>query len=465
MVVNKKYISTAIAYINAPPHIGFLFELVAADVLARFQRQTGSEVFFLTGTDEHGTKVEQAAKAAALEPKAFADQLAAKFQALKEEFNLSVDYFVRTTDPEHIAFVTQAWTELQKSGVVDKRRYDGLYCTGCEAFKQEREIVGGKCVIHQTPVETISEENYFLLITEPTKDKIKAWAKTAILPETRVQEVLNVLDELNEVSISRPKAKLAWGIPVPGDNEQVMYVWVDALLNYLSGILAAGQTVEEYWPGTQVIGKDILKFHAIIWPAMLLALGYELPTTLLVHGWINFGGEKISKSTGNVVAPAALKERYGVDGSRYLLLRQLNFYDDSHFSWEEFDNLYNGELANGVGNLVARVVGLLKKINQPIEKEISVASVDLATANFAGALKAINDEVNAADQAISASKLWENITEDIAKQEKLAEIGEKVAALADLLEPFTPATASEIRRQLKELDPKPIFPRLTIGSK
>lgn len=456
----KKYISTSIAYINAPPHIGFLFELVAADVLARFQRQTGHEVFFLTGTDEHGTKVEQAAKAANLEPQAFADQLAAKFKATAQEFNISFDYFVRTTDPAHIAFVSKAWAELASSGKIVKKSYDGWYCTGCEAFKTEREVVEGQCIIHHTSVEKISEENYFLLITEPVKDQIRAWAKDAVKPESRVSEVLNVLAELNEVSVSRPISKLRWGIPVPGDEGQVMYVWVDALLNYLSGIEAAGEKVEDCWPGIQLIGKDILKFHAIIWPTLLLALGFELPHRLIVHGWINFGGQKIAKSTGNVILPSELKARYGVDGSRYLLLRQLNFYDDSNFSWEEFDAIHNGELANGIGNLVARVVGLLKKINRPVKAQIAVASQDLGEANFAGALKAINDEVNAADQTISSHQLWENITTDQNKQTILLEVGQKIAALADLLVPFTPATAVEIRRQLAELDPKPLFPRL-----
>ncbi|HSX42226.1 MAG TPA: methionine--tRNA ligase [Candidatus Saccharimonadales bacterium] len=458
--MTKKYISTSIAYINAEPHIGFLFELVAADVLARFQRQTGHDVFFLTGTDEHGTKVEQAAKAAGQEPQQFADQLSAKFQALGQEFAISSDYFIRTTDQAHIEFVTRAWEKLAQQGVIVKKSYEGFYCAGCEAFKTEKEIVEGECAIHQTPVEKISEENYFLLITEPVKDRIRAWAKEAIKPGNRVSEVLNVLEELNEVSASRPVEKLQWGIPVPGDASQVIYVWIDALLDYLSGIEAAGQKIEDSWPGIQLIGKDILKFHAIIWPAMLLALGYELPHRLIVHGWINFGGQKLSKSTGNVILPSELKARYGVDGTRYLLLRQLNFYDDSHFSWEEFDALYNGELANGIGNLVARVVGLLKKINRPVKAELKVASQDLAVADFAGALKAINDEVNAADQAISALKLWENITEDEEKQKELVVVAEKVAALADLLEPFTPSTSQEIRRQLAELDPKPLFPRL-----
>lgn len=465
----KRFISTSIAYINAEPHIGFLFELVAADVLARYYRSQGDEVFFLTGTDEHGTKVEQAAAAANLAPQEFADQLSTKFKALGKEFNLSFDKFVRTTDPQHIEFVKKAWQKLDEKKVLEKRAYDGWYCTGCEAFKTEREIVDGKCGIHEIALEKISEENYFLLIGDDVKEKIRRWIG-AVKPVGRQAEVLNMLEEIDAVSVSRPKDKLQWGIQVPGDDNQVMYVWVDALLNYLSGIEAAGQETKDWWPGTQLIGKDILKFHAVIWPAILDALGYEFPKELLVHGFINVDGKKMSKSLGNVIAPSELKARYGVDGTRYLLLRQLNFYDDSNFVWSEFDALYNGELANGIGNLINRTVSILKSFEQKgfkVRGTIETAMGDddiklkssLGQSDYRNDLETVISEVAQANDWFSKKKPWEWKSPTDLQLAALID-QRKLIQISYLLEPFMPETATEIRRQLKELDPKPLFPRL-----
>ena len=465
--MSKKTITTSIAYINAEPHIGFLFELVAADVLARYQRLQGDEVFFLTGTDEHGTKVEQAAKAANQEPKAFADSIAAKFEALTKDFNISNDFFIRTTDPNHVEFVKNAWNKLKTAGVLEKKTYSGFYCTGCEAFKTEREIIDGKCVIHETAVEKIEEENWFFNISK-FKSQISKWIETAVFPNSKRTEVINILEDFNEVSVSRPKSKLGWGIEVPDDSDQVLYVWIDALLNYLSGIEASGRKIADFWPGTQLIGKDILKFHAIIWPALLLALGYKLPEKLLVHGWISVDGKKISKSLGNVITPAELKERYGVDGARYLLLRQLNFYDDSNFVWSEFDSLYNGELANGLGNLVARAITLLKKydgagaVHEALknkEKEEKYIETGLEEYDFRGELVNINDQIGIADAWFSKTRPWE-WESPTSEQKALLIEGSRLLKIVDLIEPFIPATAAEIRRQLTELDPKPLFPRI-----
>lgn len=458
--MEKRYISTSIAYINAEPHIGFLLELVSADVLARYHRQLGDDVFFLTGTDEHGAKVAQAAEKAGLETQQYADKVSEKFLNLTKDFNIGISQFIRTTDPEHVKHVKVAWQKLAEKKVLEKRSYTGYYCTGCEAFKTEREILDGKCTIHEAPVEKIEEENWFLLITPETKEKIKAWLP-AVRPVSKQNEILNILDDYDSISVSRPKETLKWGIEVPNDPEQVMYVWVDALLNYITGIFTANKSVKETWQNQiQIIGKDILKFHAIIWPALLIALELPLPKQLLVHGFVNVEGKKMSKSLGNVITPAELRERYGVDGTRYLLLRQLSFYDDSSFSWAEFDAIYNGELANGIGNLVARVVGLLKRLNHPVKEVISVASNDLELFDFAGALTVINAEIKGCDKAITEHKIWENIAEDKEKQEQLFAVAGKIAGIADLLEPFTPDTAQEIRRQLTELDPKPLFPRL-----
>jgi len=453
----KTYITTSIAYINAEPHIGFLLELIGADVIARIHRQKGDDVFFLTGTDEHGLKIQQAAEAAKQAPQEFADKITAKFVAVAEEFAISNDYFIRTTDPKHVAFIEGVWGRLLTAGVLEKRSYTGLYCTGCEAFKTEREVKDGQCLIHHRALEKVEEENYFLTNIPEQKDKIKAWIETAVYPESRRHEALNMLAEFEDVSVSRSKEKLSWGVPVPGDESQTMYVWVDALFNYLSGIELSGRKIDDFWPvDLQIIGIDILKFHAIIWPALLLATNYDLPKKLLVHGFINSDGKKMSKSLGNVISPDQLEERYGVDGTRYLLLRQLNFYEDSNFSWEEFDSLYNGELANGIGNLVARSIGLAKKTglklhyaeeNRGIESEL----------DFRADLEEINHFINDGDAEITEQKLWEETEK---KEKVLSSILERLWLVSHRLEPYMPSIAPEIRRQLGELDSKPLFPRI-----
>jgi methionyl-tRNA synthetase len=453
------FITTSIAYINAEPHIGFLFELLGADVIARYHRLQGREVFFLTGTDEHGLKIAQKAEELGKKPQELADEVSSAFKKLCEDFNISNDYFIRTTSEAHKKFVQEKWQQLEEKGLLQKRTYKGHYCVGCEAFKTERELQDGKCVIHEKAVEITEEENWFFLLTK-FKDQIEKWLESDVIePAHKKNEVRNMLDGLEDLSFSRPKDKLAWGVTVPGDDSQVMYVWADALWNYISGIEAAGKKPEELWPADiQVIGKDILKFHAIFWPAILSALGYELPKKLLVHGFINSDGKKMSKSLGNVIAPVDLKERYGVDGTRYLLLRQLNFYDDSNFVWDEFDSLYNGELANGIGNLTARVVGLSKKVGQ--HYEFGQESEELSVLDFAAILRRANELVSEADKIITENKLWEQIETDTSKQNILKEVAEKIWKVSILLDPFIPTTSQEIRRQLTELDPKPLFPRL-----
>lgn len=474
-MTKKKFITTSIAYINAEPHVGFLLELVSADVLARYASLVYGDdnVFFLTGTDEHGLKIQKAAKDANLEPQKFADKTAAKYQELCQDFNISNDSFIRTTDPGHIKFVQEKWLELKEAGVLKKRSYEGDYCVGCEAFKTERELDHGKCLIHDQKVEHIKEENWFLLISKETKDKIRAWLPE-IYPAGRQSEIANILENsFDEVSVSRPKGKLSWGIVVPDDTDQTMYVWVDALLNYLSGIEKAGLKIEEVWPAdVQIIGKDILKFHAIIWPAILIALGYadKLPKKLLVHGFVNVEGKKMSKSLGNVITPAELSKKYGVDGTRYLLLRQLNYYDDSNFSWAEFDALYNGELANGLGNLVARVIGLLGRFEgaEEIVKErlaqvkaedfLKGAALDFML-DFKGELIDINDLINQADAWVSDNKPW---TWEKPTKEQITEllIKSNLFEISFRLDPFLPDTSPKIRTQLSTLKSEPLFPRL-----
>ncbi|MEX0594837.1 MAG: methionine--tRNA ligase, partial [Patescibacteria group bacterium] len=321
--MKKTYITTSIAYVNAPPHIGHLLELVSADILARYRKSLGEEVFFVTGTDEHGSKIAQAAEAAGQEPQKYADEISKKFAKLGKDFEIEFDYFIRTTDPKHKKYAQERWKQLEKAGALVKRKYKGHYCVGCEAFKTDREIADGKCLIHEKELEVIEEENWFFKLSD-YKEKILEWlmSEKPVYPESRLNEIINVVKELEDISFSRPKEKLIWGVPVPGDSDQTMYVWADALWNYLSVFELAGKDSQEYWPADyQIIGKDILKFHGAIWPGLLLACGYELPKKLLVHGFVNVDGKKMSKSLGNVIAPKDLLDKYGAEATRYLIFR------------------------------------------------------------------------------------------------------------------------------------------------
>ena len=459
------YITTSIAYINAEPHIGFLLELLSADVLARYQKLQGKEVFFLTGTDEYGAKVEQAAKDAGKDIQKYADELSKKYKKLGKDFNINFDYFIRTTNPEHQKFVQEKWRQLEKVGALEKRIYKGYYCVGCEAYKNQREIVDGKCPIHQKELEVTEEENWFFKLSN-YKEKILEWLEKEkpVKPIGRLNEIINIVKELEDVSFSRPKDKLSWGIPVPGDATQTMYVWAEALWNYLSVFEHIDKKKEDYWPvDTQIIGKDILKFHAAIWPGLLLATGYELPKEILVHGFVNVEGKKMSKSVGNVIRPKELLDRYGLDATRYLIFRQLSFYEDSNFSWDDFDAIYNGELANGLGNLTNRAINLLKKFNATeINTETKIEDSKLSKADFAGEIHKITSLITAADQWISEVKPWEwDQDQEVAKDQIKNLVDQSnLVEIAARIEPFLPGTAKEIRRQLKELDPKPLFPRL-----
>jgi len=454
----KRFITTSIAYVNAPPHIGHLLELLAADVLKRHYQSLGDVVFFLTGTDEHGIKISQAATAAGKEPANYVKAVSDQFEQLGRDFNVDFDYFIRTTDPEHQQFVQAKWQQLESNGFLKKKKYSGLYCTGCEAFKTEGEIEGNKCSIHEKELERVEEENWFLTGITKHKSQITNWINQAVFPETRRQEVINVLESgaYDEVSVSRSKDRYGWGVPVPGDNNQVMYVWIDALFNYISALKINNRV--DLWPADiQIIGKDILKFHALIWPALLLACDYELPKKLLVHGFINVDGKKMSKSLGNVIAPQQLLKRYGVEATRYLLFRGLSFDDDSNFTWTDFDRLYNGELANGLGNLVARCIGIGKKLEYFKSPEFSGADVGAGDFEFKQILAVANGLINQADGIITAEKLWENPTTNL---EKFNEAVHCLLKAVNQLEPFMPVTAIEIRRQLTKLDSKPLFPRL-----
>jgi len=367
--MNTYYITTAIDYVNAAPHLGHAYEKIATDVMARFQRLMGKTVFFLTGTDEHGTKVAETAAKNDLQPKAYADQTAEKFKEAWAFLNISYNRFIRTTDPQHYALVAEIWQRLLAKGDIYKASYTGKYCAGCESFLTERDLDdSGLCKIHRVQPEPVEEENYFFKLSaykEPLRDLIDNHG--LVQPRFRAEEVLNILDDLPDISVSRPKHSVSWGIPVPGNPEQTIYVWIDALSNYITGIdcFKDDAQFEKFWPADcHVIGKDILRFHALYWPAILLSAGLPAPKSIFAHGFINLNDNKISKSLGNVVSPKDLADRFHLmnpDPIRYYLMVCTSFGQDGNFTEQDFIDRVNSDLANNLGNLVNRTLNMTVK--------------------------------------------------------------------------------------------------------
>ena len=358
------YITTAIPYVNGAPHIGHAEDYLLADIYARYQTMQGKNVRFQAGTDEHGNKIEKKAKEQQIDIKTYVDQNSAKFQDFLSKFDIQYMDFIRTTDPSHTERVQKIWQRLEKH--IYSSSYDGWYCEGCERFVTQKEYDEnqGACPDHQTPYQHLTESNYYFRVSD-FKDEIRAAiesGKMQILPEFRKNEVLRMLEDAPDVSISRPVAHLKWGIPVPGDTSQVMYVWMDALTNYITVLGYPDQDISTYWPATvQVVGKDILRFHAILWPAILLGLGLPLPQTILSHGFIQVDGQKISKSLGNGIDPVEVLEKHGINAFRYFFSKHIDTFLDADFTWEKFENAYRNELANDYGNLVQRLSVLCQK--------------------------------------------------------------------------------------------------------
>ncbi|MDO8572156.1 MAG: class I tRNA ligase family protein [bacterium] len=362
--MQKFFITTSIAYANAAPHIGHAYEIVLTDIIARYKRMRGLETFFLTGTDEHGDKILRAAKDARKAPQVFVDENAKKFENLYESLAISYDYFIRTSDKKnHWPGAQALWQKLLVSNDLYKGVYKGLYCVGCEAFITEKELVDGKCPNHNTVPETIEEENYFFRLSKygPAIQKAIESRELNIIPESRAHEVLSMMKEdIHDISFSRPERDVLWGIPVPNDQKQMMYVWCDALSNYISA-LGYGRTDNEnfkrFWPADMhMIGKDILRFHAIIWPAILLSAGVPLPRQIFVHGFITSGGRKMSKSIGNVIDANEFITEFGSEAVRYFLAREISPTEDGDITRENFIAAYNANLANGLGNLMSRTL-------------------------------------------------------------------------------------------------------------
>jgi methionyl-tRNA synthetase len=461
----KLYITTAIPYLNAAPHIGHAMDYLLADIWARYQKQNGHEVRFQVGTDEHGSKIAAKAAEAGVTPQAFVDKIYLDFENLIKKIGASYTDFVRTTDQRHVASAQYIWQQLQP--YIYKGKYEGWYCVGCECFVTDKEATenNGVCPDHNQPYQRLSEENYYLkasAFTDQVKDALNS-GKLQIAPDFRKKEFLELIkDGLQDVSISRPKKNLGWGVPVPGDPDQVMYVWVDALANYIT-VLGYPENPgwKQYWPADlQVLGKDILRFHLGIWPIILLGLGLELPKKMLVHGFVNFNNAKLSKTTGNMVNPIEIIDQYGLDAVRYFFSRHIPTLGDGDFTWEKFENAYNTELANDLGNLVSRVAGMITRYQSGVIGDI--VKVDHDTGSYATAMENLEfnkamDEIWAmvrnANQYIENIKPWE-IAKNVGKDtESAAHLNEVLAysvgallQISDLLVPFLPDTADKIRK-------------------
>lgn len=367
--MEKFYITTAIDYVNAPPHLGHALEKIQADVIARYQRLLGKDVFFLTGTDEHGAKISRAAAAQNKNVEEFTNEIAEIFKNFAKELNISNNDFIRTSDKiRHWPGARALWERLMNKGDIYKGAYKGLYCVGCEAFITKKDLIEGKCAVHNQEPEEINEENYFFKLSRYQKKIKKAIlsGKFKIIPESRKNETLSLIKEgLEDVSFSRPSKDIPWGIPVPFDASQNMYVWADALTNYISALGFGAdddKKFKKYWPAdTHVIGKDILRFHSLIWPGMLISADLPLPKILLVHGFITVGGKKMSKTLGNIIDPFDLIRRYGSDAVRYYLSREIPVTEDGDLTEEKFKESYNANLANGLGNYTSRVLKMVEQ--------------------------------------------------------------------------------------------------------
>ncbi len=468
----KFYITSSLPYVNGEPHIGFAMEIIQTDTLARYYRQRGYDTHFLTGTDEHGSKLAKTAIELNKTPQEICDANSAKFRALKETLNLSFDDFIRTSDQErHWPAAQKLWQQLVAAGKLEKRKYKGLYCTGCEEFKRESDLVDGKCPHHKTKPEEVEEENWFFRLSDYSDQILKLLEKreVAIVPEFRAKEIINLVkDGLHDVSFSRPSKNLTWGVPVPDDDTQTMYVWCDALTNYISAIGYADETADfqKWWPADcHVIGKDIVRFHAGIWLGMLLAADLPLPKRIYVHGFITAEGHKMSKSLGNVVDPADVVKEWGTDALRYYLLSEIPNGQDGDFSKERFKSKYNSDLANKLGNLVSRVAAMALKIdsewkmpdwnedNFPAAEQVNKMWDLLETAmlqyDFASAIRYIFDLVEWANEYVDIQKPWELAKTDPDKQkEVLLVLLEVIRQISFALVPFLPETSEEIGKSI-----------------
>ncbi|MBI2594872.1 MAG: methionine--tRNA ligase [Candidatus Colwellbacteria bacterium] len=474
------YITTTLPYVNAPPHIGFALEITRADILARYHRLLGEDVFFNTGTDEHGLKIYRAAKREGKELQQYVDEYAAKFDRLKQALNLSYNNFIRTTDPHHIRAAQEFWRRCEKSGDIYKKFYQIRYCVECELEKTESELENGHCIIHPyAEIEIIEEENYFFKFTNYQDRLLQLYQERPdfVIPEKRLNEIKKFVEAgLEDFSISRLKAKMPWGVPVPGDDAHVMYVWFDALVGYISAIgwPKDKKKFEKFW-GTkddpnaiQFAGKDNLRQQSAMWQAMLTSANLPSSKQIYIEGFITSGGEKMSKSRGNVIDPFELVEKYGTDSVRYYLAHHIHPFEDSDFTEEKFREAYNAHLANGLGNLTARImklgeVHLDKPIappdHTPFPKEFTDAIVKF---EFNQAMDFIWGRIQALDRRIAEEQPFVVVRDEPEKGKTIiTELQVELHWIARMLQPFMPGTSDLIKDAIKlNKMPESLFPRL-----
>ncbi|MCP6719263.1 MAG: class I tRNA ligase family protein [Patescibacteria group bacterium] len=469
MLKNKLYISTAIPYVNAKPHVGFALEIIQSDVIARYHRSRLKEdVFFLTGTDENSLKNVRAAKKEGIDVKELVDKNAEKFYQLKNTLNLSLNDFIRTTEERHIKGAQKLWLACKKD--IYKKSYKGLYCVGCEEFYKKEKLEEGLCPEHKVRPESIEEENYFFKLSkyqDQLKDIIEK-DKVRVIPETRKNEVLSFISQgLEDICISRSEERShGWGIPVPDDSSQRIWVWYDALSNYINALGYGEDKPEfkEWWEKNDnklhVIGKGILRFHAVYWPGILLSANVPLPNQVFVHGYLTVDGQKMSKSLGNLVDPFELVEKYGTDAVRYFLLREIPSTEDGDFTYEKFEARYNADLANGLGNLMSRIISLAGKINlksgkidydqikfrQEINNVEEKYNNSLKEFKFNEALTAIWELISFCDQYIEKDRLWEKKE---GQENNIISLLYVLSNIASMLKPFLPETSKKIESQIK----------------
>lgn len=452
--MSKVYLCTAIPYVNGNPHIGHAMDYLLADTYARYRRLLGDEVKFQVGTDEHGNKVFSTAQKNGVEVEQYVQENSDKFRRFIDKLDISYTDFVRTTDPDHVRTCQEIWKQLEPH--IYSAEYDGWYCEGCERFVTEKEYEEnhGECPDHRKPYQRLSEKNYYLRIGD-FKNAIRSAIESdqmKITPEFRKQEMLRLLDDAPDISISRPRKQLSWGIPVPGDEDQVMYVWIDALSNYIS-VLGYPDNIEfkEFWPAqAQFVGKDILRFHAITWPAILLGIGQSLPRNIVAHGHVLSNGQKMSKSIGNVIDPMEVLDRKGLPAFRYFFLRHIDSFDDSDFTDEKFEQAYNNELANDLGNLVQRLATLCKK-NQisgvKAELQLDKEFCELMDKfEFSKAMDYVWVKIQALNKRIDDEKPWELAKQGETERAKsvLSSLAKDLLAANFMLQVFLPETSAKI---------------------
>lgn len=471
------YITTTLPYVNGKPHIGFALEVVQADVIARFRSLLGEGVVFNIGTDEHGTKILEKANEEGVTPQEFCDRMSVHFRGLKELLDISYTNFIRTTDAHHVLAAQEFWKRCRENGDIYKKNYKTKYCIGCELEKTDSDLVDGKCPEHSNrEMETVEEENYFFRFSKYQDALLSLYKKQSdfVIPEKRMNEIAAFVERgLQDFSISRLKKKMSWGIPVPDDDDHVMYVWFDALVNYIStiGWNSDQKRFEKFWPGVQIAGKDNLRQQSAMWQAMLLSANIAPSQQILIHGHITCNGQKMSKSLGNVVSPEELIEKFSKDGARYLLLSAASFGEDIDLSWERMTEKYNADLANGLGNLVSRVMklgGKLEVVRQVADWKLKIEtefpeefSKLLKNYRLSEGLEYIWNIVRSANKYIEETKPWELAKADPEKFEiVMKKLLEDLEHIAFLLSPFLPETSEKIQTMLTNRKGGILFQRI-----